>query len=347
MPRLQPIAAGLSRSPGGGAAALALWVVAGSVIPIGCGRTELELAEPCDPTTDTTRACVAFCGRGTQSCVGASWRACVVPPTTRPCANDCGAGTESCFDQQWHACEVAPTTRTCSSACGDGHQSCADGQWGGCDAPRPKPPTLSTTVRDFHAHQPPDFELDLFGDKNDLEIVETELGPDDKPVYAGHPVTLTTSGVANFDTWYNDVPGVNLSTAISLPLTATAGATDFFVYNNLSFFPIDNQLFGNEGLSHNYHFTLEAHTHFRYQGGETFSFSGDDDTWVFVNRHLAINLGGIHGTESATISLDPSAGALGLVQGERYQLDIFFAERHTVGSTFTIRTSIADASSCE
>jgi fibro-slime domain-containing protein len=201
-------------------------------------------------------------------------------------------------------------------------------------------------VRDFHAHNPPDFELEVMGDNSDLGIVATTLGPDNKPVYAGHPTTLTTSGVANFNEWYNDVPGVNMTTTISLPLMPTAASPDFYVYNNPAFFPIDNQLFGNEGNSHNYHFTLEAHTTFKYRGGELFTFAGDDDTWVFINRTLAIDLGGIHQTEMKTIQLDAIAGGVHIVTGQSYQLDIFFAERHTVGSTFMIRTSIADASTC-
>ena len=317
------------------------------LIAFGCGRTELDPAEPCDGEVDTMRACSGFCGVGTQSCVDGFWRACGVPVTTRPCSNDCGAGTESCFDKQWHTCEVAPTMRDCSSPCGDGHESCTDGVWGGCDAPQPKPPKLSTTIRDFHAHQPPDFELAVTGDNTDLGIVEVTLGDDNTPIYAGNPTTPTTSGRDNFYAWYHDVAGVNMKTSFDLSLTATGGVTDFYVYDNQMFFPIDNQLFGNEGLPHNYHFTLEAHTHFRYVGGEIFSFSGDDDTWVFINRTRAINLGGVHATKSDTVMLDAIAGSFGLVKGERYQLDIFFAERHTTGSTFRISTSIADASSCE
>jgi len=313
----------------------------------GCGRTELDPAEPCDGESDTTRACTGFCGGGTQSCIDGFWRDCEVPVTTRPCGNDCGPGTESCFDKQWHTCEVEPVERTCFSPCGDGHETCRDGKWEACDAPLPRPPELSTTVRDFHARQPVDFELPLMGDNSETGIVEGELGPDDKPVYAGRPTTKTTSGAANFNLWYHDVPGVNLSTSIALPLTVAGGMSDFYVYDNLAFFPIDNQLFGNEGLPHNYHFTLEAHTHFRYLGGEVFTFSGDDDTWVFINRRLVIDLGGIHTTQTATVSLDAAASALSMIKGERYQLDIFFAERHTVRSTFSIRTSIADASSCE
>ena len=116
----------------------------------GCGRTELDIAEPCDPIADTTRACVGFCGGGTQSCIEGTWHACVVPVVTRVCANDCGAGTESCFDKQWHSCEVAAVTRTCTSPCGEGHESCASGRWGAAR----RPPAQATHVAGHRARFP-------------------------------------------------------------------------------------------------------------------------------------------------------------------------------------------------
>src|SRR4029079_11380847 len=97
--------------------------------------------------------------------------------------------------------------------------------WAACDAPRPLPPILTTIVRDFHAHNPPDFELDVSEARMsagktsrdpDLCIVESELGADGTPVYASHPTTLTTTGVADFNQWYHDVPGVHLKTMIDL-----------------------------------------------------------------------------------------------------------------------------------
>jgi fibro-slime domain-containing protein len=219
-----------------------------------------------------------------------------------------------------------------------------DGKWQKCDAPPPPPPRLKATVRDFlDTH--PDFEHFLGSAVDD--IVETTLGPDDKPVYAGKPTTPTTTGKANFDEWYRDVPGVNVSTTIRLPLTPSPAKPATLVFDDNTFFPIDDQLFGNQGRPHNYHFTLELATKFRYEGGETLGFTGDDDLWVFINRRLAINLGGLHPPLSAIVDLDLKSQDLGLVKGETYPLHLFFAERHTTASSLHVETNVAEWDGCD
>ncbi|RMH00140.1 MAG: fibro-slime domain-containing protein [Deltaproteobacteria bacterium] len=195
--------------------------------------------------------------------------------------------------------------------------------------------TIPVTIRDFHASHP-DFESYIGEDPG---IVLPDLGPDGKPVYAGQAGNPSTTGQANFDQWYRDVPGVNQTIPWSLDLVEIAPGT--WGFDDQEFFPIDDQGFGNEGNPHNYHFTLELHSTFVYGGGEVFTFRGDDDLFLFLNGKLAIDLGGVHGPLEATVDLDAQAAALGLSPGGTYDFDLFFAERHTTQSSFRIETTIS------
>jgi len=198
---------------------------------------------------------------------------------------------------------------------------------------------LTGTIRDFNDTHP-DFEYTIADDRG---IVETTLGTDGKPVYASATTTTTTNGKECFDQWYRDVAGVNLSTPHTITLDNTI-TTDpaVYTYANSSFFPIDGELLGNQNRIHNYHFTYEIHTQFTYQGGEgiEFAFTGDDDLWLFLNDTLVIDLGGVHGAETASVNLDAIASAAGMISGNTYDFDLFFAERHTTESNFRIDTSI-------
>jgi fibro-slime domain-containing protein len=190
---------------------------------------------------------------------------------------------------------------------------------------------LTGTIRDFNASHP-DFEGTIAVDPG---IVQATLGLDGKPVYAnnGGP---TTSGQANFDQWYRDVMGVNMTDSLTITLDDT-GHPGVYTFADPEFFPIDGLLLGNEGRPHNYHFTYEIHSQFTYQGFETFHFTGDDDLWVFINDSLVIDLGGVHAALSDSVDLT----TLGLTLGNTYDFDLFFAERHTTASNFLIETSIA------
>jgi fibro-slime domain-containing protein len=195
-------------------------------------------------------------------------------------------------------------------------------------------PNLTGILRDFQASHPD------FGDAvaDDRGLVEHWLGTDLKPVYAPAGPTVTTSGAASFNQWYRDTPGVNQSREFVLPFVDQGNGIS--TYDNPAFFPLDGEMFGNEHQDHNYHFTFELHTEFAYRGGEVFTFAGDDDLFVFINGQLAIDLGGVHGTQTDSVDLDAEAAALGLTVGASYPLDLFQAERHATGSTFRVDTSL-------
>jgi fibro-slime domain-containing protein/MYXO-CTERM domain-containing protein len=207
-------------------------------------------------------------------------------------------------------------------------------------APRPAHANILNipiTLRDFSPLTNPDFEYTISDDRG---IVSNDLGVDGTPTYAhGAGSTATVHSAATFGQWYHDTPGVNLPFASSLNLD-DAGHPGIFNYTNFNYFPLDGQGFGNEGNSHNFHFTLEMHSKFTYQGGETFDFLGDDDVFVFINKKLALDLGGVHGAEAGSVNLDAAAAALGITTGNDYNFDFFFNERHTVASELSVSTSL-------
>ena len=203
--------------------------------------------------------------------------------------------------------------------------------------------TLNGTVRDFAFRGTtiaspaltghPDFEWLIADDRG---IVQDTLGADGTPQYNSANVNPTVTSAASFNQWYHNTAGVNLSTTHPITLTETSAGSGVYQYIDNSFFPIDGVLGGNQGQGHNYAFTFQLHTDFTYQPGQTFGFSGDDDVFVFINDKLVIDLGGVHGSESASVNLD----TLGLTAGNEYDFDFFFAERHTTGSNLRITTSI-------
>ena len=216
---------------------------------------------------------------------------------------------------------------------------------------------LTVTVRDFNA----DGVLFEGGVDSGEGLVKNRLGADKKPVYNlalwqelyGESVTQS-----QLDAFFNDVPGVNMTTTKTLVLRPCTDEeyTGYWEIDSSigpdgeeldGFFPIDNELFGNKYMwegeewddGHNYHFSVEIHNRFKYVQNGSFWFSGDDDVWVFFNGQLVIDLGGVHGEQAQEIELDDIAADLGIKVGDIVEFDMFYMERHTTGSNMRIRTN--------
>lgn len=191
-------------------------------------------------------------------------------------------------------------------------------------------------VRDFKMRGTegghPDFEWQITGHTPGM-VKSTLNSVTKRPEYIGTNNYGGVTDASTFDQWYQDVSGVNQGRILTLTCDdALSGTPGVYRYQNFSFFPIDNEFFGNQGQSNNFAFTFAINRSFVYKHGQNFSFTGDDDVWVYIDNKLVIDLGGVHGSLGGSVNLD----TLGLNENQSYDFDLYFAERHTSASSFSM-----------
>lgn len=90
-------------------------------------------------------------------------------------------------------------------------------------------------------------------------------------------------------------------------------------------------------------FTLRGESQFVYNKDSNlyFTFTGDDDVYMYINGTLALDLGGAHGRNSKTVNLnDLDATKYGLKEGQVATFTFFYMERCSDASTFGIKTNM-------
>jgi fibro-slime domain-containing protein len=324
-----------------------------------CGDGKAEGAEACDDGNAVDGdGCSASCSLEPDCASGA-------------CASNCGDHIKLAPE----ACDDGNTKD------GDGCSSDCQVEVGfTCRDATPTPPSslnLLVTYRDFISFPTgsgvghPDFET-YAGMAPTPMLVKPMLDGMGKPAMDGRCIQAGVTGLcpydrqltsaARFDEWYHDASGVNIRIPGALRLSRNAAGAYVHDSADQGFYPIDAMgwVAGgapketvatadpvvNDGQPHNFGFTTEVRYFFQYQGGESLEFSGDDDVWIFVNRTLALDLGGLHPRAQSTLVLDQKAASLGLHVGGLYEIALFHAERHSAGSNFKLTlTGFAPTSS--
>ena len=114
---------------------------------------------------------------------------------------------------------------------------------------------------------------------------------------------------------------------------------------------VPDEIVNSDGNNHLFTFNLGVPFEVMGEGKEAFSIAADDDTWVFLDDKIVLDMGGIHGVINGRFKVQENGEiytALGdealaysgvkLTKGERSIVRIFHADRKIliyIGFSFT------------
>lgn len=95
-------------------------------------------------------------------------------------------------------------------------------------------------------------------------------------------------------------------------------------------------------IGRDYSFSMEGHAQFVFNTEDNlyFTFEGDDDVYLFINNKMVMDIGAAHSITKSTFNLNDYIKECGLKDGEMYDFDFYYMERHSYGSNIRIETNI-------
>ena len=203
-----------------------------------------------------------------------------------------------------------------------------------------------------HALERRQFEWTSCGYYNlgiEAGLVESALDEQYLPVAVGGKLLSNRGMAKGFQRWFNSVEGVNKSYTgiLNLVYDAEKGS---FEYSSDEFYPLDEiNVAGDESVNddgHNHLFTMNMGIPFQVlaNGKETFVITADDDTWVFVDDTLVLDMGGVHEATTGQLKISDEGEVYAAVEDEDFA---YAGVKLNAGDGAIIRVFHADRNSSE
>lgn len=170
------------------------------------------------------------------------------------------------------------------------------------------------------------------------ELTEPILNAESLPVLKNGEL-LSNRSLADFARWFHTVEGKSQVVASNLNLTYKSESASF-VFESEKFEPVGkNELF-----------TMNLGVPVQVMGGEKFAISADDDTWVYIDDKIVLDMGGVHGVMKGKFEIRENGEVYAAVENEspayagiKLNLDapaiirIFHANRDSAESVFEMK----------
>ena len=187
-----------------------------------------------------------------------------------------------------------------------------------------------------------------YGKKVEQGLVSYELGDGYLPTWNSGQL-IPNRGQKDMTRWFSKVEGKSMNFLGNMKMDYKANKAEFSFYQR-EFYPLDEVEFSKGDYvntnGHNHLFTMNFAVPFTplLTGGEAFSITADDDTFVYLGDKLVIDMGGIHGAETGRFMITADGEVYNAVGNEEFAYSGINVEKDT-GSV--VRIFHADRDSAE